>query len=52
MVLSLVFYINLLMINGSKAGWFSDPIEKCMDRLIKGSYNNNEKYYVGLQRCV
>ena len=43
-VLSLVFYVNPLTINDSNAGWFSDPMEKCMDRLIKGTYNNNEQY--------
>ena len=43
-VLGLIFYINPLTIHDSNAGWFSDPMEKCMDRLIKGTYNNNEQY--------
>ena len=43
-VLSLVFYVNPLTISDSNAGWFSDPMEKCMDRLIKGTYNNDEQY--------
>ena len=43
-VLSLVFYVNPLTINDSNAGWFSDPLEKCMDRLIKGAYSGNEQY--------
>ena len=42
--LSLVFYVNPLTINDSNAGWFSDPLEKCMDRLIKGAYSGNEQY--------
>ena len=42
--LSLVFYVNPLTINDSNAGWFSDPLEKCMDRLIKGSYRGDEQY--------
>ena len=43
-VLSLVFYVNPLTISDSNAGWFSDPLEKCMDRLIKGSYKGDEQY--------
>ena len=46
LVLSLVFYVNPLTISDSNAGWFSDPMEKCMDRLIKGSYSGNEQYSV------
>ena len=42
-VLSLVFYSNPLVIQNSKAGLFSSPLEKCMDRVIKGTYNGNEQ---------
>ena len=42
-VLSLVFYVNPLTISDSNAGWFSDPLEKCMNRVIKGTFNGNER---------
>ena len=41
--LSLVFYVNPLTISDSNAGWFSDPLEKCMNRVIKGTFNGNER---------
>jgi len=45
-VISLIFYFNPITINTSNSGWFSNPLEKCMDRLIKGTYAGNEKYAV------
>ena len=44
LVLSLTFYINPIMIKDSNAGLFSSPLEKCMDRVIKGSFNGNEQH--------
>jgi hypothetical protein len=41
-VLSLVFYYNPLVIKVSKAGWFSSPLEKCMDRVIKGTFEGDD----------
>ena len=43
-VLSLVFYSNPIIIKSSNAGWFSDPLEKCMDRAIKHTFNGDEQY--------
>ena len=40
LVLSLVFYINPLVIEDSNAGWFSNPLEKCMDRVIENAGYN------------
>ena len=45
-VLSLIFYFNPFLNKISNAGWFSNPLEKCMDRVIKGTYAGNEKYAV------
>ena len=42
-VLSLVFYSNPILIENSKAGLFSSPLEKCMDRVIKGTFSGNEE---------
>ena len=42
-VLSLFFYSNPLVIKNSKAGLFSSPLEKCMDRVIDGTFNGNKK---------
>ena len=39
-VLSLIFYINPIIIKDSNAGWFSNPLEKCMDRVLKNSSAN------------
>lgn len=41
--LSLVFYSNPILIENSKAGLFSSPLEKCMDRVIKGTFSGNEQ---------
>ena len=43
-VLSLVFYSNPLVIQNSKAGLFSSPLEKCMDRVIKYTFYGDEEY--------
>jgi hypothetical protein len=42
-VLSLIFYSNPMVIENSKAGLFSSPLEKCMDRVIKGTFSGNEQ---------
>jgi len=42
-ILSLVFYVNPLTISDSNAGWFSDPMEKCMDRVLKFSFDNDKE---------
>ena len=39
-VLSLVFYVNPLTIRDSNAWWFSDPLEKCMDRVEKSGIDS------------
>ena len=41
-VISLVFCLNPLLIKDSKASLFSSPLEKCMDRVIDGTFNGNE----------
>ena len=43
LVLSLVFYINPIVVEDSNS-WTSDPLDKCMSRVIKGSFNGNEEY--------
>ena len=43
-VLSLVFYSNPILIENSKAGLFSSPLEKCMDRVVKGTFYGDEEY--------
>ena len=43
-VLSLVFYSNPLLVENSKAGLFSSPLEKCMDRVIKYTFFGDEEY--------
>jgi hypothetical protein len=40
----LIVVLGLLLGGNAYAGWFSDPLEKCMDRLIKGSYRGDEQY--------
>ena len=42
-VISLVFCLNPLLIKDSKASLFSSPLEKCMDRVIKGTFSGNEQ---------
>jgi len=39
-----IVVLGLLLGGSAYAGWFSDPLEKCMDRLIKGSYSGDEQY--------
>ena len=39
-VLSLIFYINPIIIKDSNAGWLSNPLEKCMDRVLENSSAN------------
>ena len=39
-VLSLIFYINPIIIKDSNAGWFSNLLEKCMDRVLENSSAN------------
>ena len=41
--LSLVFFSNPMLIKNSKAGLFSSPLEKCMDRVVEGTFNGNEQ---------
>ena len=41
-ILGLVFYINPLVVEDSNS-WTSNPLDKCMSRVIKGTYNGNEK---------
>ena len=43
-VLSLVFYSNPILIENSKAGLFSSPLEKCMNRVIKYTFYDDETY--------
>ena len=43
MILSLVFFSNPMLIKNSKAGLFSSPLEKCMDRVVEGTFNGNEQ---------
>ena len=41
-VLSLVFYINPIAVEDSNS-WTSNPLDKCMTRVIKGTYDGNER---------
>ncbi len=40
-IVSLVFYFNPIIVNNAKS-WGTDPLEKCMNRVIKGTFNGNE----------
>ena len=42
LVLGLVFYINPIVVKDSNS-WTSNPLDKCMSRVIKGTYDGNEK---------
>ena len=43
LVLSLVFYINPIVVEDSNS-WISNPLDKCMNRVIKGTWKGNEFY--------
>ena len=40
-IVSLVFYFNPIIFNNAKS-WGTDPLEKCMNRVIKGTFNGDE----------
>ena len=41
-VLSLVFYINPILVEDSNS-WTLNPLDKCMSRVIKGTYGGRER---------
>ena len=41
-----IIFLTLFLIGNANAIFFSDPLEKCMDRVIKGTYKGNEEYAV------
>ena len=41
-----IIVLSFLFSGNTHAVFFSDPLEKCMDRLIKGTYKGNEEYAV------
>ena len=43
-MISLLFYMNPISVKNSNAGLFSSPLEKCMDRAIKHTFNGDEQY--------
>ena len=52
LVLGLVFYINPIVVEDSNS-WTSNPLDKCMSRVIKGTYNGNERMAAGAaQLCL
>ena len=45
-IVSLVFYFNPIIFNKAKS-WGTDPLEKCMNRVIKGTFNGDENLAAG-----
>jgi len=41
LVVSVVFYFSPIIVNNAKS-WGSDPLDKCMTRVIKGTFNGDE----------